>query len=100
MPAPLPEEAPVVEAPVEAAPAAPEVPAEPETAYEPTHVAAPVETPAETPAETAADVTLPEEIKEDGVDLENQSLESAMSNFDWDKYFESTFDSNGQVLKK
>ncbi len=43
---------------------------------------APMETPAEEP------------------DLTNQSLENAMSNFDWDKYFEKTFDDNGQMLTK
>jgi len=98
MPEPLPEEAPAVETPAVAEPAPVAEPT-----YEPAHVAPVVETPVEAAPEAPAapaDVTLPEEIKDEGVDLENQSLESAMSNFDWDVYFQNTFDSNGQVLKK
>ena len=44
---------------------------------------------------------LPPEIPTEGeaIDLESQSLETAMDGFDWDKYFEKTFDENGQTLK-
>ena len=57
------------------------------------------EEPAPVVEEKSDEVVMPEPVV-DPVDLDNQSLETAMSNFDWDKYFETTFDNDGQKLQK
>ena len=97
-------EVPTREVPVEEAPAEVVVPeVEPELPPE-----LPAEGVREVPMEETYTPTedngLPQELPAEepaaSVDLESQSLETAMDGFDWDKYFEKTFDDNGQALTK